>query len=1344
MGQTGQIAATAAQPARVDLLVLDLISQLLEASPESQGSPMQAVLERLGQALGLDRTFLFRLRPDGSYCNSHEWVAPGVPPLLAEMQAVGPTSLSGWDAAFHAGQTVGVDRREDLSPDAPARRLLEAIGVQATLMVPLLDQGRLIGVIGYDSCARPRSWTLDERFLLGAIARAVTSVILRNEATAAEAAARRRLETTLRALPDLVMEVDAGGVILACHSDHLPDLSALVRAGLGQPVAKVLPQPLAEAVAEALAEIALRGTARVRQVGVTVPRAAIGWYEVSVAPQSGVALIVVIRDITASRQASDLASYREGQFTAFFEMCPHPILLNDYDTGQLLDANRAFKRAFGFDPAVLPDLRVRDIMPPDAAWLIDTAVGSMKESGSYGPIEASLRRADDSRFPAVVRGFMSIDPSGRRLVWALIEDITDVRVKEAALLAEGTALAATRARFLAAIEAIDDGFAIFDADDRLVLWNSRYEHLFAGIGDLIREGALYDDLLRAAIERGLFGAEGERDDAKLARRLHRPLTEIWDGEDELADGRLIWARERATPERETVGLYEDVTARRQADRRLQQVVEVGEIAVWDWDADTGLTTMNDRWRTMLGIDAPALQIPDLAALVHLADLGALQAVRQSLFQDGRDDFDLLCRVRHGSGRWLWLLWRGRVLARRADGMPRRISGLALDVTARTEAERQLSRLIDGARLGTWEHYVQDGRSILNDRWAEILGYRASELNPLPLDRWIDLVHPDDFQALLQRQTANFAAGDWRIEHELRLRHRRGHWVWALSRGQVIDSEGRPLHISGVLIDISGAKALEAALARERDTLARIMETSVSGIVAVDGAGKVVFANAAAEAVLGRPVAPGDNLLALLAEAAVTRLDGAAMLPDSLPVALALAGGSGQHDVRHAILWPDGSRHVVSVNAARLSAPGTELAVVCSFTDITEAVENEDRLRTAMTAAEAANRAKSDFLAAMSHEIRTPLNGVLGMANVLLRRTEKAEDRLMLQVIHDSGEHLLAVINDILDLARIEAGRLVLDRRPMDLGQICARVIAVHRPMAEEKGLRLVMRRIGGSEGELRLGDEQRVMQILHNLLGNAVKFTDDGEVVLELDCSTPDRIVLEVRDTGVGMEAAELSQVLEAFTQGRVGSQPRNGGSGLGLAIVRQLAQLMQGEVTLSSAPGQGLTARVDVAMPVARGAAAPTDKRDLPKVPPLRILAAEDNATNRIILGSLLDALGLQARIVASGDEAVALWRAETFDVLLFDIAMPGRDGMATLAALIAEGAARGRPVPPAVAVTANAMLHQVEAYLAQGFVAIVPKPVSLEGLATALIASQAAIGADRPSTSGPSTSAASAPRLA
>lgn len=1335
MGESGQITKAAARPARAELWVVDLINHLLEADASTICQRMGEVLEHLGVELDLDRVFLFRLRSDGSYYNSHEWVAAAVEPLLAQMQTIPSARHPGWDAAFRAGEIVAIESRTALADGAPERRFLEVIGVQATFMVPLRDAGRLIGVIGCDSMTSGRTWSEEERFLLSSIGRVVAALIQRAEATEAESAARQHLETTLKALPDLVIDIAADGTISACHSDRLPALSAVVRAGMGRPVGTVLPAPLAEVVSEVLAEPPDRRSAKVRQVAVRqvavrqvgVPQAdqTVDWYEISVVPLpfnaslADGALVVVLRDMTASRRASDLASYSEGQFTAFFEMCPHPILLNDFDTGQLLDGNRAFKQVFGFDPKTTVDRMVRDILSADVAWVIDQAAEAMKATGSYGPIEAPLRRADNSRFPALLRGFMSVDPSGRRLVWALIEDITDVRAKEAALQAEGAALVATRTRFLAAIEAIDDGFAIFDANDRLVLWNSRYERVFSGIKDLIREGAVYDDLLRAAISRGVFGAEGERDEAMLSRRLHRPLTEIWDGEDDLADGRVIWVRERATPAHETVGLYEDVTARREAERRLQQVVEGGEVAVWDWDSEAGLSVMNSLGRKMLGMLQENAGFPDLTGLAHHDDLSIVMEVRRALFDGQTDEFDLLCRLRHSDGHWVWTLSRGRVLARRADGSPRRISGVTLDVSARIEAEQRVSRVVSGARVGTWEHDMRTGVTEISDRWAEMLGYSLAELNPLTLDRWLALLHPEDIEPLLQHEADNFAAGRWQIEREIRLRHKRGHWVWVLSRTQAIDWDafGKPVKTSGVNLDISPAKALESALARERDTLARIMETSVSGIVAVDGAGVVVFANAAAETVLGRPVAPGANLLALLSEARVADLAGTPIPLADLPVSLALAGAGGLYDMRHAIHWPDSGRHVVSVNAARLSGPGTDLAVVCSFTDITVAVENEDRLRAAMTAAEAANRAKSDFLAAMSHEIRTPLNGVLGMANVMLRRTERAEDRGMLQVIHDSGEHLLGVLNDILDLAKIEAGRLVFDLRPLNLCLISSRVIAMHAFKAEEKGLRLTVSRLGGGAADLRLGDEQRVIQILHNLLGNAVKFTEAGEVVLEVDYTFPDRIGIEVRDTGIGMDPEELSHVLDAFTQGRAGSLPRNGGSGLGLAIVQKLARMMQGDVTLSSAPGKGLTARVDLAMPVVAASDHPPAEAELPELPPMRVLAAEDNATNRIILSSMLQSLGVEARIVTSGDEALALWRAGGVDALLFDIAMPGRDGMETLATLQAEASALGRPVPPAIAVTANAMTHQVEAYLKQGFVACVAKPISLTRLAEALL---------------------------
>ncbi|MCX7288981.1 MAG: PAS domain-containing protein [Rhodobacterales bacterium] len=1324
MGRTGPLDAAQPRPVRVEFMVIDLMNRLLDPGPGGVDAALDDVLARLGQGCGLDRTFLFRDRRDGTQFNSHEWVGPGVEALKGRMQNFIPTGFATWEAAFNARQKVRIHNRNDLPDGMPERRFLEDIGVWSSLMLPLYNGDRRLGILGYDSRTPDRIWAEDEVRLLESVGRAVSAILAREEAAIAEAASGRHLTAILRALPDLVIEICPDGTLMACHSDKLPWLSALVHAGIGRPLAEVLPQPLAEVLAAIVADPPAPLTTHTRRVGLTT-LVAPHHYEVSVAPlpsansEQPSGLLAVIRDLSAEEAPSEMASYREGQFTAFFEMCPHPILLNDFDTGEVLDVNRAFRQVFGLDPKDRPGLLVQDILPDDSGQVIARAVEELKSRQSYGPLKASLRRADGQRFPAVLRGFMSIDPNGRRLVWALVEDVTEINAKEAALISERQELESMRARLVSAIEALDDGFAIFDAQDQLVLWNTPYTRVFAGIADLIKPGALYDDLLRAAIDRGIFGAEGERDEAALQRRLRRNLTDVWDGEDSFADGRLMWVRERATPERETVGLYEDVTARRLADRRLQQVVEGGDLAVWDWDSDTGLSAINDHWRAMLGFVGDKARLADLATLLHHQDRAAVQDVQRALVQPGTNDFDLLCRLRHQDGTWVWMLSRGRVLARRADGTPRRISGVTLNVSARIEAEQRLTRLIDGARVGTWEHDMRTGETFISDRWAEILGYRAAELNPLPLQGWLDMLHPDDGAALIRHEAQSFASGVWQLENEIRLRHRLGHWVWVLSRTEAVewDAVGRPIRTSGVNLDISAAKALEAALARERDTLARIMETSVSGIVAVDDVGHVVFANAAAEAVLGRAIAAGDDLPDILAKAGVTGLAGDPIAAKDYPVTRALAGVAQQTDVRLAIHWPDGTRRVLSVNAARLSAPGTDLAVVSSLTDITDAVDSENRLRAAMTAAETANQAKSEFLAAMSHEMRTPLNGVLGMTQILQAGATDPEQTAMLQVIRGSGEHLLSVINDILDLAKIEAGRLVLESAPLSLDRVLEQVLSAHRIEARTKGISLDLQHAGGPEGDLRLGDETRLAQILHNLLGNAVKFTDTGQVVVKVDRQSDERVTIEVADTGIGMNPDDMTRVFEEFTQGQGGIARRYGGTGLGLAIVRRLARLMGGEVTLSGALGQGLVARVEIALPVVQGATLPPAEPGLPALPPMRVLAAEDNATNRIILAAMLRSLGVEAEIHDSGEAALARWRETSFDVVLLDIAMPGSDGLTTLAAMQAHSKAASRAAPVAVAVTANAMTHQVESYLAQGFVAVVPKPLRPDTLARAFL---------------------------
>ncbi len=1319
MGHAGQADAVTARPVRIEFLVVELMNRLLDLPANAIDAEIEATLAIVGSACGFDRTFVFRFDEVKGYSNTHEWVAPGVKAMKSQMQQQPVDMHPLWHEALHAGRTIAILDRDDLIVGSPERAFLREIGVHSSLKVPLLDNKRLVGVIGFDCCQADRHWADDEVFLLTSIGRAISSVLLRADAAANEAATRSHLEATLKALPDLVIELTVRGEIIAAHSDKLPWLSGLVRAGIGRPVRDILPLPLADTLTELLADPEALQNVQMRRIGVST-LVAPHRYEVSVAPlphrpESGGNLIVVIRDISAADRSTEMASFREGQFTAFFEMCPHPILLNDFDTGEILDGNRAFKEVFGLDPQATVVLKVEQILPGGAQQFLQDAAAALKSTQSYGPVESLFRRKTGDEFTAITRCFMSIDPHGRRLVWSLIEDVTEVRAKAAELKAESRTLEATKARFMAAIDALDDGFAVFDADDRLVIWNTPYTRVFAGIADQIVEGALYDDLLRAAIDRGVFGAEGERDDENLQRRLARPLTEVWDNEDELANGRLIWVRERATPARETVGLYEDVTARRLADRRLQQVVDGGGIAVWDWDADHGFSTINDRWGAMLGLGA-ATSLDALIELVHPADRMSVLAAQRSLFLEGGKDFSLRSRMRHHNGRWVWLLTRGRVASQRADGSPRRISGITLDVTAQTEAEQRLTRVIEGAEVGIWELNYLTMIIQIDDRWAGMLGYSVEDLGPLTIERWLTLVHPDDRHLIDLRHQQLRMGETLNVEDEFRLRHRDGHWVWVLSRGQVTewDDEGHALQASGIHLDITEAKALETALARERDTLARTMETSVSGIIAIDGSGRVVFANAAAERVFGRRIAAGDCLLQLLGAASSANPSCSRLPDDKQPIARALAGLAGLHEARHDLCWPNGECRVVAATAARLSAPGTDLAVVCTFTDITDEVQAETRLRAAMMAAEAASRAKSDFLAAMSHEIRTPLNGVLGMATVLAGRLSNPSDQAMVRVIRDSGEHLLGVINDILDLAKIEAGQMVLDPRPIRLPDVLFRVASLHQTTANEKGVRLVTNCAGGGRAEVRHGDEMRLIQILHNLIGNALKFTDAGTVSVNIDCSSADRIVIKVQDTGIGMSDAEIAQAFDEFSQGMGGSRRSHVGTGLGLPIVKRLARLMQGDVTLSSAEGQGVMVRVELKIPVLAATGSLTGDAAVPRLPPMKVLAAEDNATNRIILQSMLTALGVDAVIVSDGPEALKRYQAERFDAVLLDIAMPGIDGIATLSALRDLAGTEG--LANAIAVTANAMTHQVSDYLKKGFAAVVAKPIRIELLSKAL----------------------------
>jgi PAS domain S-box-containing protein len=552
--------------------------------------------------------------------------------------------------------------------------------------------------------------------------------------------------------------------------------------------------------------------------------------------------------------------------------------------------------------------------------------------------------------------------------------------------------------------------------------------------------------------------------------------------------------------------------------------------------------------------------------------------------------------------------------------------------------------------------------------------------------------------------------------EMALRHKHGQDLWVRVAAKVVDPKAQSLQIISMVEDITARRETEA---RNRQLL-DILDDANDFIGMSTAQGQLTYLNPQALRLLGFPEDTNPQTLSIRSLHSQDQYD--RLIKDLIPDIVEKGHWIGELPFQH----QDGHELPLSCAvSAHRDENGNVIAISNIARDITAEKQAQMALIAAKEAAEAATRAKSEFLAHMSHEIRTPMNAVLGLAQLLDREPLTPGQAAMVRHIGEAGEALLRVINDILDFSKAEAGQIRIDRQPFSVSEMLGHIDQLFRSTAEGKALAFTVSDIPDDLGAL-LGDRIRLEQILINLVSNAIKFTPAGSVALVVTRVAGGekslRLRFEVRDTGIGLSQPVQSQLFQPFSQGDASITRRFGGTGLGLAISKRLAKLMEGEIGVISEEGQGSTfwlelpfERAGVVAETSTVTPPSTTETSGPHLVGLHILAVDDNRINLMVLEKALKNEGAEVTLAADGQQALQILQARPgdFQVVLMDVQMPVMDGLSATRAIRNDPALRHLPV---VALTAGVLPEERQAALDAGVDGFLAKPLDLQQMLATL----------------------------
>jgi two-component system sensor histidine kinase/response regulator len=712
---------------------------------------------------------------------------------------------------------------------------------------------------------------------------------------------------------------------------------------------------------------------------------------------------------------------------------------------------------------------------------------------------------------------------------------------------------------------------------------------------------------------------------------------------------------------------------------------------------------------ILGYTRDELTRTTFQALTYPDDLAPDLALVERTLRGEIGSYQMEKRYFHKAGHLVWALLTV-TLIRHGDGTPRYFLSQVQDITERKQAElalrdseERLRLTLDIATDGFWSWDLPSQRATYSMRWIELLGLIDHEIPLNNVMDWKSRIHPDDRAVAEQALAAHLAGQSAQFAVEHRIRHRSGEWKWFLIRGQVThrDEGGRPLRMMGTMIDVTDRKRSESIRLR----LQQAINHAHDGMALIDSDGRFTYMNPAYAAIFGYAV---DELLGAQWHS-LYHPEWAATI-ERLALPTLRQDGRWRGELVGKKRNDDAIDIEVSLTLLD-DATSSDGAMLSVCRDISARKRMEQDLIRAKEQAEAGARAKSSFLATMSHEIRTPMNGVIGMTGLLLDTELTPEQRDYVNTLRTSAESLLTLINDILDFSKMEAGKLAIERIPFDLRVTVEDVLELLAVAAHQKGLEL-NGLIDAAVPTVAIGDPGRLRQILVNLVGNAIKFTERGEVLVQVmpieDEASSILLRLEVIDTGVGMTEQEQAKLFQAFTQADSSTSRKYGGTGLGLTICKRLTELMGGAIGLHSTPGVGTQVwfTVRLGKPCAE---LPVPSAGADNLCGLRLCIVDDNATNRTVLQYHAAAWGMRYSSAGDGPAALSLLRAAAaegnpFDLAVVDMHLPGMDGL---------GLGRAIKADPVLARTKLVLLTSLgrrgDARLAQsaGFSGYLTKPV-------------------------------------